>query len=111
MSRSCESVPGVSRSPGTGLARLLPDSVTRSAVAGVDRGNLTQPPSSGPAIALVLNHTSCAVIHTCEYFAGVLQVTDTSVRVEQPTTAQHRPATETTSATGVRFMVPIPVPS
>jgi hypothetical protein len=34
----------------------------------------------------------------------VLPVTDTSVRVEQPATAQHKPAIETASATGIRFM-------
>src|SRR3981081_2719745 len=104
MSRSCEYVPGVSPSPVTRLPRLPPDSVTRSTVAGVDRGNLTQPPSSGPAIALVLNHTSCAVIHTCEYCAGVLPVTDTLVRVEQPARAQHKPPSATASATGMWFM-------
>ena len=33
------------------------------------------------------------------------------VRVEQPATAQHRPATATAGATDMRFMMPIPVPS
>jgi hypothetical protein len=33
-----------------------------------------------------------------------LPVTDTSVRVEQPATAQHKPPIETASATGIRFM-------
>src|SRR5260370_41273106 len=92
------------------LPRLPPDSVTRSTVAGVDRRNFAQPPWSGPAVALVWNHTSWAVIQTCAYCAGVLPVTDTSVRVEQAASAQHRPAIQ--AASTVRFIGKSPgVPS
>ena len=51
-------------------------------MVGVDRGNFAQPLSSGPAVALLLNHSSWVVIHTCEYCGGVLPVSDTSVRAE-----------------------------
>ena len=66
------------------LPKLPLESVTRSTVAGLDRGNFTQPESSGPAVALALNHTACAVMYTCEYWPGTLPVAETLVREEQP---------------------------
>src|ERR1700729_567873 len=95
--------------PVTMLPRLPPLSATRSTVAGVESGNFSQPPSSGPAMALVLNQSSCVVIHTCEYCAGVLAVTDISVRAEQPAREQARPADATIKPAGERLFMPIPV--
>ena len=69
---------------------MPPSSATRSTVVGVERGNFVQPESSGPAVALLLNHTAWVVIYTCEYCAGALPVCDTSVREEHPASRAHR---------------------
>src|SRR5580658_3332308 len=91
------------------LPRLPPPSATRSMVVGVDSGNFAQPLSSGPAVALELNHSSCVVIHTCEYCAGVLPVSDTSVLDEQPTSRQAVPARAAASAAGRRQVMQVPL--
>src|SRR5258708_34315953 len=87
MKRSCEYEPGASFRSVTRLAKFPRVSVTRSTVTGVDSGNFFQPASSGPALALALNHTACAVTYTCVYSAGLLPVADRLVRVEQPASA------------------------
>src|SRR6516165_4032538 len=92
------------------LPRLPPFSATRSTVLGVDRENLSQPPSSGPAVPLVLNHTACTVTHTCEYCAGVLPVSDTSDLVPHPTSKPPSPEAAAMSATCRRWFMPVPVP-
>src|SRR5215472_18530224 len=92
------------------LPRLPPFSATRSTVLGVDRENLAQPPSSGPAVPLVLNHTACTVTHTCEYCAGVLPVSDASDLVPQPTSSPPPPKVAAMSATCRRWFMPVPVP-
>src|SRR4029077_21024258 len=97
------------RRPLARLPRLPPFCATRSTVLGVDRGNLAQPPSSGPAVALLLNHTSCTVTHTWEYRAGALPVSDTSVFVEQAASTPPNPQTAARSAICRRGVVPIPV--
>ena len=88
--------------PVTMLPRVPPFCPTRSTVAGVESGNLRQPLSSGPAVALALTHISWVVIHTCEYCAGVLPVSDTSVRAEQPAKRQARPVRVAPSPAGTR---------
>src|SRR5262245_35460888 len=92
------------------LPRLPPFSATRSTVLGVDRENLSHPPSSGPAVPLALNHTACTVIHTCEYCAGVLPASDTSDLVPQPASAPPSPPMAAMSATCRRWFMPVPVP-
>src|SRR5690349_5024024 len=88
------------------LPRLPPFTATRSTVLGVDRTCLSQPLSSGPAVPLSLNHTSCIVSHTCEYCAGVLPVSDMSVLAPQPAS---RPPAAARSATCRRWFMPVPV--
>src|ERR1700724_4407209 len=88
MIRSCEYVAGTTFSPVTMLLRLPLLTATRSMVVGVESGNFAQPPSSGPAVALLLNHSSWVVTHTCEYCGGVLPVSDTSVRAEHAASRQ-----------------------
>src|SRR5215469_2736537 len=90
------------------LPRLPPFCATRSTVLGVESGYLFQPLSSGPAVALPLNHTSCTVTHTCEYCGGVLPVSDTSVLVEQPPSSPD-PARTASSAACRRWFMQIPV--
>src|SRR5215469_1421001 len=110
MRRTCDQVPARTRRPLSMLPRLPPFSATRSTVLGVDRENFSQPPSSGPAVPLVLNHTACTVTHTCEYCAGVLPVSDTSDLVPQPTSSPPTPKVAAMSATCRRWFMPVPVP-
>jgi len=49
---------------------------------------------AAPAAALLLNHSSWVVTHTCEYCGGVLPVSDTSVR------AEHAASRQTSSTSG-----------
>src|SRR5215469_13401451 len=91
------------------VPRLPPFTATRSTVLGFDSENFVQPPSSTPAVELVLNHTSCTVIHTCEYCAGVLPVADTSVRVEQPPSRHNALPSAAKSAADRRLFMQIPV--
>src|SRR5215469_4503733 len=107
ISRTCEYVPASIRSPLAMLARLAPFCATRSTVLGVDSGNFDQPPSSGPAVALVLNQTSWNVTNTCEYCEGVLPVSDTSVLAEQAASRMHN-AGGATSAAERGFFMPFP---
>ena len=67
ISRICEYVPARSFRSVASVPREPSWSATRSTVVGVDSGNCCQPESSGPAVALLLNHTACAVMYTCEY--------------------------------------------
>src|SRR5262249_16877077 len=57
---------------------------------------------------LVLNHTSCTVTYTCEYCAGVLPVSDTSVLAEQAASRAHNEGSAMSAADG-RYFMPLPV--
>src|SRR5262249_32705079 len=91
-------VPGARRRSLAISPRVPFDSVTRSTVTGFFSGNLAQPESSGLALALVLNHTSCVVMYKCVNWNGVLAVAETFVRAAQPAnaaqTASATPAVE-----------------
>src|SRR5215469_8517541 len=96
------------RSPPAMRPKLPPFCATRSTVLGVFNGNFRHPPSSGPAVELVLNHTSCTVTYTCEYCAGVLPVSDTSVLAEQAASRAHNEGSAMSAADG-RYFMPLPV--
>src|SRR5215472_446014 len=97
------------RSPLVISPRLSAFRATRSRVLGVESVNFRQPPSSVPAVELLLNQTSDTVIHTCEYCAGVLPVSDTSVRAEHAARRrQTRLPSEAGSAAGKRLFMQFP---